>query len=297
MPSTPDSKNDPRDVLEIAPDIVLVARAAAEFPSLVPDAAHRPIDRQPESGAAPAMPTVDTSFRATDTSGGRKRSGWARTVLIAFTFALCSALATAAWQHSDDTQSTIGEIAPQIMSALTSWLPAQKPPATAQPDQALATDTATASPTIASSAQPQHVATAVAAAARASSGATDQVQLLESMARDVASLRQQIDELKAIVAQLKVTQDQISRDKARPPEPRLSEAKPVEPRPTKLGAPPRPLGTVVQRARPQPYPPQAAYVPPPSQPATAAPVQIAPPPSPTSHPDGDPVVRPPMPMR
>ena len=41
MLSTPDTKSDPHDVLEIAPDVVLVARAATDFPSLAPDANER----------------------------------------------------------------------------------------------------------------------------------------------------------------------------------------------------------------------------------------------------------------
>src|SRR5690349_10041112 len=109
MPSMQDTKTDPHDVLEIAPDVVLVARAAADFPSLAPGAAHRLGERQPNMGpgfaAAPAPPTVDTSFRATDTSGGRTRGGWARKALFTFLFTSCSALAVAAWQHyGDDAQ-------------------------------------------------------------------------------------------------------------------------------------------------------------------------------------------------
>src|SRR4029077_8984076 len=72
MPSNHDTKNDPHDVLEIAPDVVLVARAAAEFPSLAPDTASQPFARQPNMGnmgAGPdlaAAPRVDTTFRASD---------------------------------------------------------------------------------------------------------------------------------------------------------------------------------------------------------------------------------------
>jgi hypothetical protein len=130
--------------------------------------------------------------------------------------------------------------------------------------------------------------------AAATSSAPDQAEALQSMARDVANLTQQVSELQASIAQLKANQEQMARDKAKAPEARVSEvrpAAPAEPRPTRLGAPPRPLGTLVHRSRP---PAQAAYLPPP--PSTAAPVQIAPPPAVTA-PDGDPVVRPPMPVR
>jgi hypothetical protein len=77
---------------------------------------------------------------------------------------------------------------------------------------------------------------------------------------------------------------------AKPTEPRVA-----EPRPKQLGAPPRPLGTLVQH-KPRPvvtYPPaQAAAAPLPPPAAAPPPVQLAP-----AQADGDPVVRPPMPVR
>ncbi|HEX2365918.1 MAG TPA: hypothetical protein VHJ00_12955 [Bradyrhizobium sp.] len=297
MLSTLDGKNDPHDVLEIAPDVVLVARAAAEFPSLATDAAHRPLDRQPNMGAGPsgeAMPRVDTSFRATDTSGGRSRGAWARRATIAFLFALCSAFAAAAWErYGDDAQVTVAGITPQIIPTLMSWLPMQKPATAAQADSAPVTQNAASSDQAAPAVAAQPAGSAMTPAAAASS-APDQAEALQSMARDVANLTQQVSELQASIAQLKANQEQMARDKAKAPEARVSEvrpAAPAEPRPTRLGAPPRPLGTLVHRSRP---PAQAAYLPPP--PSTAAPVQIAPPPGITA-PDGDPVVRPPMPVR
>jgi chemotaxis protein histidine kinase CheA len=306
MHSTLDGKNDPHDMLEIAPDVVLVARAAAEFPSLAPDAAHRPLDRQPNMGsgssAAQATPRVDTSFRATDTSGGRSQGTWARRAAIAFLFALCSAFAAAAWErYSDDAQATVAGLTPQIIPALMSWLPLQKPTTAAQTDPAPVTQAAAstdeAAPSLA--AQPAVGATAAAAPAAAASPAPDQTEALRSMARDLANLTQQIGELQASIAQLKANQEQMARDKAKAPEPRVSEvrpAAPAEPRPTRLGAPPRSLGTLpVHRSRPPAYPPaQTAYVPPPP---VAAPMQVAPPAPVAAQPDGDPVVRPPMPVR
>jgi hypothetical protein len=249
--------------------------------------------------ADPATPRVDTSFRATDTSGGRARGEWARKALLTFLFALCSGLAVAAWERRDDVQEMVAGITPQIMPVLTSWMPMQKPAAAAQADTTPATESAAmrqdTAPPAPPAAQPADNTMPAASASPAASGANDQVQLLQSMARDVANLTQQIDELKAAVAQLKASQEQLSREKARTSEARISEAKPVEPRPTKLGAPPKSLGTLVHRARPPAYPPaQSAYVPPP--PPTATPVQIAPPPAAATA-DDDQVVRPPMPVR
>jgi hypothetical protein len=305
MLSTLDGKNDPHDVLEIAPDVVLVARAAAEFPALAPNTTHRPLDRQPNMGsgtsAGEAIPRVDTSFRATDTSGGHSRGAWARRAAVVFLFALCSAFAAAGWErYGDDAQATVAGITPQIIPTVMSWLPLQKPATTAQTDTAPVTQTAASTDQAepASAAQPAVGAMAAGPAAAASS-APDQTEALQSMARDVANLTQQVGELQASIAQLKANQEQMAREKAKAPEARVSEvrpAAPAEPRPTKLGAPPRSLGTLpVHRSRPPAYPPaQTAYVPPPP---SAAPMQVAPPPPVAAQPDGDPVVRPPMPVR
>jgi hypothetical protein len=305
MHSTLDGRNDPHDVLEIAPDVVLVARAAAEFPSLAPDATHRPLDRQPNMGsgspAGEAIPRVDTSFRATDTSGGRSHGAWARRAAVVFLFALGSAFAAAAWErYGDDAQASVAGITPQIIPALMSWLPLQKPATAAQADSAPVTRNAASTDQTAPSIAAQPADSAIAAApAAAASSAPDQAEALQSMARHVANLTQQVSELQASIVQLKANQEQMARDKAKAPEARVSEvrpAAPAEPRPTRLGAPPRPLGTLVHRSRPPTYPPaQTAYVPPP--PSTAAPAQIAPPPPVAAQPDGDPVVRPPMPVR
>src|SRR5581483_1061685 len=98
-------------------------------------------------------------------------------------------------------------------------------------------------------------------------------------------------------AQLRTTQEQLSRDMAKPPEPRVSEARPaVEPRPKQLGAPPRPLGTLVRKPKPVAYPPTQAYVAPPPPPSASPPVQITPSSGQVAiQPDGETVVRPPMP--
>jgi hypothetical protein len=310
MLSALDNKqHDPHDVLEISPDVVLVARAAADFPSLAPDGSARDV----HMGAADAAtPRVDTTFRATDTSGERSSGGkLLRRSAIAFLFALASAFGAAAWErYGGEAQAMLSDFSPQVTLAsllptsLPSWLTPGKAAKAAQPDDTAPQAQAAAADQAAQPAAPQATDSAAPAAAAVPA---DTAQLIQSMARDVASLNQQLGELKARIAELKAGQEQLGRDmaskasEARAAEPRISEAKPVEPRPTKLGAPPRPLGTLVtapvHRPRPPSYPPaQAAYVPPP--PVSAAPVQIAPAPPPaTVQPDGDPVVRPPMPVR
>lgn len=307
MPSSQDTKTDPHDVLEIAPDVVLVARAAAEFPSLAPDPASQPFHRQPNMGTAEpaaAAPKLDTRFRASDvndiagqTSGNR----WLRTAGAAFLFAFLSVVATAAWQrYGDEAQALVQGLTSRV--DLASWLPWQKSAVAARPDPS-------ASPTTAAADQAATAAPAGQAADTGTNAPQGPTPTLQSVSNDVASLTQQVEALKASIVELKASQEQLSRDIAKPRETkpveaRLPETRPAEPRPTKLGAPPRPLGAIVQH-KPKPptaYPPMQATaatpLPPPGY--GAAPVQIAPAPPPavaaeTSE-DGV-VVRPPMPVR
>ncbi|MBV8927160.1 MAG: septum formation initiator family protein [Bradyrhizobium sp.] len=320
MASKQDIKNDPNDVVEIAPDVVLVARAAAEFPSLAPDSAGQPLNRQPNMGAASATagtnfagaaPRVDATFRASDVNDIprlRSRGRWAKTASMAFLFALLSVVATAAWQrYGGEAQAMAAGLSSRI--DLVSLLPWQKSTAAAQPEASTppataAADQTTAAPT---ASQPADTAAAASAAALPQPPSQDPAQTLQSVSRDVAGLTQQIEALKASIAELKASQEQLSHDMAKPhetkpAEAKLSETRPVEPRPTKLGAPPRPLGTIVQhKPKPPMYPPmQATAVAPLPPGAGSPPVQIAPAPPPAiaSETSDDAVVmRPPMPVR
>jgi hypothetical protein len=339
MSSNQDTKNDLHDVLEIAPDVVLVARAAAEFPSLAPEAASQPFNRQPNMGtmgAAPdlaAAPKVDTTFRASDVNdipGRRSGARWARTASMAFLFAFISVIATAAWQrYGNEAQAMASGLTPRI--DLADWLPWQKNGAAAPADTSaaplasatVATATDQSTPSVPPAAQGADKAAAPASAAPAAAApvaatptaaaapqappAQDPAQTLQSVSQDVASLTQQVETLKASIAELKASQEQLSREitkprETRPVETRLPERQ-GERRPAKLGAPPRPLGTVVQR-NPRPmYPPMqatsAAPLPPPGY-GSAPPVQIAPGPPPAAPVDASDdgvVVRPPMPVR
>ncbi len=318
MPSIQSSKNDPHDVLEIAPDVVLVARAAAEFPSLAPDTVGQSFDRQPNignMGAAPDMtaaPRVDTTFRASDVNdipGLGSAARWLRRAAMVFLFAFISVIATAAWErYGDDLQAMAAGVSPRIeLSALLPWQrsDAATPAETSTPPAAPVVIGATDQPPAAPAAQPTDSSAVPAAAVPQNPPAQDTTQALQSVSRDVASLTQQLEALKASIAELKANQEQLSREVAKPraAEVRPAEAKPVEHHPAKLGAPPRPLGTVVQRApRPPTYPPMQATagapLPPPGY--GSAPVQVAPappPPDAAEAPDGGVVVRPPMPVR
>jgi hypothetical protein len=321
MPSNQDTKNDPHDVLEIAPDVVLVARATAEFPSLAPDSASHPFSRQPNMGnmgAGPDLasaPRVDTTFRASDVDdipGLRSGARWLRRAAVAFLFAFLSVFATAAWQrYGNDAQAMAAGLTPRV--DLAAWLPWQKSeaatPADASTSPAAPASVATAADQAAPSAPAAQPADSTAAAAP-TAPPQDPAQTLQSMTRDVASLTQQLEALKASIAELKASQEQLSqqlsRDIARPraAEAKLPEARPAEHKPAKLGAPPRPLGTIVQRnPRPPTYPPMqataAAPLPPPGA-GSPLPVQISPGPPPAAASDASDdgvIVRPPMPVR
>jgi hypothetical protein len=327
MPSNQDTKNDPHDVLEIAPDVVLVARAAAEFPTLAPDTASQAFNRQPNMGDMgagadlAAAPRVDATFRASDVNdipGRGSRGRWARTASMAFLFAFVSVIATAAWQrYGGDAQTMATDLTSKF--DLAAWLPWQKsdaatPADTSAPSPAASVATAAdqAAPSAPAAAQPADSTAAPAAAAAASPQnppAQDPAQTLQSVTRDVASLTQQLEALKASIAELKASQEQLSqqlsRDMAKPRavEAKLPEARPAEHKPAKLGAPPRPLGTIVQRnPRPPAYPPiqATAAAPLPPGAGTPLPAQISPGPPPAAASDASDdgvIVRPPMPVR
>jgi hypothetical protein len=306
-----DTTHDPHDVLEIAPDVVLVARAAAEFPSLAPDGVGQPFDRQPNmaTAASPSSaPRVDTTFRASDVdeiARGRSSGGrWLKTASMAFALALVGAVATAAWErYGDRAQAMTASFAPRLSLPsldLASWLPWQRVAAASQQDApalpSVATDQSAAAGVPASGSAPAQTASPQTTAPQPAA-AQDSAPALQSVSRDVAGLTQEVEALKASIAELKASQEQLSRDmvksrEAKAPEPKLSEAKPAELRP-RIGAPPRSLGTIVQhKPKPPMYPqPVQATISPP-------PVQIAPAPIGAGSTSADDVVvRPPMPVR
>ena len=306
--------NDPHDLLEITPDIVLAARADHELPTLAPGAVKHPaepprIHVEPIGAAGTSTPSLDKTFRADKAdripvAGARTpRRKWVTRTIVAFLLALGSGAAAEGWRHYGDTaRQMIAHWAPWTVATLpppTNPAPPEQP---ASPDaQAIAATAATAAP-----AQAVPAAPSAEAAAGASDATADQAQSLQAMA-------QQIEQLKASIEQLKAGQEQMARDIAKASEMRAAEAKPAvadvraadpNPRP-RIAAPrlppppsravvaqpahkPRPTLGAVQTALPPPLPPVAAAPAPlPAEPAPQAAVET----------DGNPVVRPPMPLR
>jgi hypothetical protein len=306
---------DPHDAFAIEPEIVLAARTHQASPDPVHEVLSLLSRRRAQTvsgvSAGASTPTVDTTFRATaadirvpsihvgsDRPAGPSPSGSrAKRAVTVFLFALCSALAAAAWQH-------YGAAARQMISAwtppfaLTSSPPTEKTGLTAQPDapavQAFAADQAP--PQNATAAQPPE-GTAPAAAAPSPEAAQ-----LQSMARDLAAMGQQIEQLKASIAELRVGQQAMARDLAKAPEIKPSDIKPSEvkplvqnPRP-KISAPPRSAAAPSRRPIPA-YAPVQAAAPLPQQLPPPTSLRPMPPPPAAAQPEDEAVVRPPMPLR
>jgi hypothetical protein len=282
---------DPHDMFVIEPDVVLAARADAPDPARR-EPNLRALVSEISAGVAAqaAAPKVDTSFRAAHVE--KKRGRWAASFIVAFLFALLSAVGAAAWQrYGDRAQAYVAMAAPLLgLSSLQ---------ATSAPASTPAIADAAPDPASAPAEAPTQPADTAAANAPASSDETQQIQ---SLTRDLAAMGQQVEQLKASIAELKAGQDQVARD-AKAAETKASEAKAFEQnmRAKVSALPPRPPAAPVKRPKPYVPPAQASaapLLPPPGAPGSA-PVQIAPaPPPPVSvAPQDDLVPRPPMPVR
>jgi hypothetical protein len=320
----PKLSDDPHDVLEVAPGVVLVAPAEAdeEISNLLRAAARQHSDLQvrqePDFSASPPVPPVDTTFRAAVAGNAKvprsRRSMGARAMrgFIGFLLAVALGVAASAWQaYGDAAQEMIANWTPQRVIALL--LPQQNP-APAQP-----TPAADATQANAAAAQPSPTAqTAGDAVVPAAASPSAEAPSMQSMARDLAAAGQQIEQLKASIEQLKASQEQMSRDMAKAPEtkgpePKASETRASEPnlRPKLSALPPRPAAVPARKPAPSfrasqaaaPYvpPPAAAPYVPPQAAAPYAPRQLDPLPPPAAPPPLDPelasVPRPPMPIR
>src|SRR2546430_3144678 len=323
MHSTPKPKqtDDPHDIVVVAADAVAVAPADEELSNLLHDAARRLSQAQARAAsdvpAGAAIPPVDTTFRPAAVNDvlapGRFRSigRGAMRAFAAVLLATCIGVAGIAWEsYGDAAQQMIAQWAPRL--ALTSSLPPEKPALSAQPAPPVVQAEA------ANPAPPQPLPPAqTAAPGVAPSAAAESAQLLQSMARDLATVGQEIGQLRASIEQLKASQQQISRDIAKASEAKASEAKASEIKASeikaseakasemkasetkaseqslrpRIAAPlPRPAAAPARRPMPPPPPPLAAAAP-------TSP-QAEPPPQAAAQPQGQElsVPRPPMPL-
>jgi hypothetical protein len=322
------TNNDPHDAVQISPDIVLASRPLSVAPALAPEITARPEPRidpaftlksrmNPEPKFSPvaepqaAAPSVDTTVRvaASDGLNRQKRSSagkWLRGAFVTMLFAGGSAAATVAWEkHGDTARQMLAEWTPALASLLPSTsqtAPVAAAQAAPPADQA-ATDQATTDQAADQSAAPP--ATQVAAAAPTATQ-PDAAPSVQSMTRDLAAMAQQIEQLKANIAELKAGQEQMAREMAKPSAPKpVADARPrLDPRAQMSTLPPRPAAPPVRKPKPvvshtympayspaplaPPPPSQAAAVPPPAAPVTTTQAVAD---------DDGPVVRPPMPLR
>lgn len=336
--------NDPHDAVQISPEMVQVSRPISVAPTLAPEMVARPepkfapepkvesksdrkVNREislepkfaPLAESQTAAPSVDTGVRVTADDGPLrpKKSAagkWLRGAFVTFLFAGGSAAATIAWeQHGDTAKQMLGQWTPALAALLpTTSQTAPIAAAQAAPPAAQATTDQSADQPAAQVATAQPVTpppTQVAAAAPAATQ-PDDAQSVQALTRDIGLMAQQIETLKASIAELKAGQEQMARDMAKPSAPKpVVEAKPqVDPRarvsavaPRAPAPPPppvrKPKPVVSHTYMPAYSPPPPAPAPPPSQ-ATAMP----PPPPPVATTqavadDDGPVVRPPMPLR
>ena len=268
----PKPSDDPHDVVVVAPDVVRVAPSEKEISHLLQQAArfHSEAQARNETGlpAGPPVPPVDTTFRAAvvnDVQGSGNGPSTGRRVGRAFAallLAVCVGAAAIGWQ-------TFGYAAKKMMVkwvpqfALTTSLPLEKFWPRAQP----------APPAVEADAAPEQAAppaqTATeGGAANAAAPAVDPAQSLQSMARDLANVSQEVELLKATIAELKA--QQTARDAAKTAE--QTKVAEQNARARIAALPPRPA--VPRPHKPiAPYPPTQAY--PPPQAAAAPPVSQA----------------------
>jgi hypothetical protein len=317
--------DDPHDFVVVSSDQVRVAPSDDELTDLLRAAArHRP---EPDgnaasdrSGSAP-VPAVDTTFRATAVDGDVSAPGatFGRRVMRAFAalvLAMGIGAAALTWQ-------TFGYAAKK---ALFTWAPkwaivaslpleklglgAKSAPA-GDPAVADATPVQAASESNAPEGGTPENGAAANASANPAASSSDPAQLLRSMARDLANVSQEVEILKASIAELKTSQQQTTRDLAKvsdkasenarakvvtaPPHPAVVAARKPAPiySPTPTPAPPPPASRV-----PPSYSTQAAVTSP--APSTAAQPYVPPPPIPLQ-PQAEPgfasVPRPPLPVQ
>lgn len=303
-----DAGNDPHDLLDVSAEVIRASRADKPLPKLATEFTIRPEPRlqefkaqQPEIQATPtepaAAPSVDMAVRATasDVHVARKRSSigrWLGGAAMTLLFAVGSAGATIIWQmHGDTAKQMVATWIPALMAS-----PSQATATTAELTTAAAPQTATADQPAEPSATPPQASTP--AQDQTAAAVPDAAQSVQSITRDLAAMTQQIEQLKANIAELKTGQEQMAREMTKPALPKPAETRAVDPRAKLSALPPRPANPAAHKPKPVHTPPYAPAAIAPPLPSRAA--ALPPPAPPVAQPqladDDGPVVRPPMPL-
>ena len=312
--------SDPHDIFAIAPDVVPVAWADKVLADIASDAKND-VKNDVESDAnGPALDQHAASgTRCGGCSGGAHgrydlsptattatddipapveppaTSRWAKSAVM-LVLAVGSAAAAAAWQnHGDAAKQMISGWVPAF--ALTSSPPTEKTELAAQADAPAAQATAAGADIRAT----RSAGSGSGCAGQRRTGGLPDTAQLQSMARDLAAMAQQVEQLKASIAELKASQQATARDVAR-----TSEARPCrdQARRTKSAAKGSSAAAADGRctastaaARLSARTPAAAPLPQ-SAPPPVSTLPAPPPPQATARTeDGETIVRPPMPLR
>jgi hypothetical protein len=292
--------DDPHDFVVVPSDQARVAPSDDELTDLLRAAARHHSESgngtaPNRSGSAPISVAVDTTFRATavnddlparGTTFGRR----AMRAVAALLLAMGIGAAALTWQtFGYAAKKALVKWVPQF--TLSTSLPLDKlglGTKSAPADEASVEEATPAQ--VASSAQstPEN-ATAGNAAANPAASSSDPAQLLQSMARDLANVSQEVELLKASIAELKASQQQTTRDLVKV----TDKASEQNAKAKVVTTPPRPAVVAVRKPAPiysptpTPAPPPPAYRPTPSY-SAATQAAVAPPST------GQPYVPPPI---
>jgi hypothetical protein len=242
------------------PRHVLTARADEELAH-----AYDQITRAGEEIARAEEQLSKLEHAARRTVPGKRPSLGKRAVrgFIGLMLAACICVAAFVWQspYGDAARQIVARLAPQLVA--TASLPLENPGLPARPNpptvRAAAADTAPPQPAALAQTAPQDVPPTAAALS------PESMQLLQSMARDLAALGQGIEQLKAsqeqmardnakAAEQFKASQEQMARVIAKASEARASEQ---NLRPNVSPPPPRPTATPARKLVPTLPSPQA----------------------------------------
>jgi hypothetical protein len=197
------------------------------------------VARQPSDHPQGRMNTFRPAVPSNPPSLGRR----AVRAFISLALLGCIGVAAMAWQSpssGDAAKQMIARWAPQLVPTLLLTLESPGLPAQRAPLAVRASAASAAPPQPAPMAQiaPQGVVPPTSALS------PDTAQLLQSMARDLATVGQRIEQLKASIDQLKAGQHQMSREIAKPFESKASEQ---NLRPKTSAPPPRPTAASTRK--------------------------------------------------
>jgi hypothetical protein len=241
------------------PRHVLTARADEELAN-----AYSQITRAGEeiARAEEQLSKLERAGRRAAAAKRPSRGGRAVRGFIGLMLAACICVAALVWHspYGDAARQIVAGWAPQLVAIAS--LPPGKPGLPAQPGPPAVQAAAKAAPS-----QPaplaQSAADDVAPAPAAAAPSPEMTQLLQSMARDLASMGQSIEQIKAsqermardhvnAVDLLRASQEQMARVIAKTSEGKTSEAKTSEqnPRPRISAPPPRPVAAPARKPVP-----------------------------------------------